>query len=130
MRGKRKVREEKRGFLVLHCSHFQVYCSIVLLSCYCVEFPITFISNCIINLVSGDPGIPIKTLVKEIEGLYNDLPRWMNVVQNFAPDTIVCSEASRHFVYGIKDPTSFILDMTFWAFKPCIQAFAYCKPIL
>ncbi|KAF1858957.1 hypothetical protein Lal_00000778 [Lupinus albus] len=86
----------------------------------------SFISNCIINLVSEDPGIPIKAIVKEIvsrfgytvtyrkawrskqlamsriygdwEGSYNDLPRWMNAVQNFAPGTIVRYEVSRHFV--------------------------------
>ncbi|KAF1874127.1 hypothetical protein Lal_00041572 [Lupinus albus] len=64
----------------------------------------SFISNYIINLVSENPGIPIKALLKEIvsrfgytvtyrkawianqiygdwEGSYNDLPRWMNVME-------------------------------------------------
>ncbi|KAF1864840.1 hypothetical protein Lal_00031803 [Lupinus albus] len=91
--------------------------------------------------VKHDPGIPIKALVKEIvshfgytvtyrkawtanqleisrnygdwEGSYNEFPRWLNVVQNFAPGTIVRYEASRHFVGGIEDPTSFILDRVF-----------------
>ncbi|KAF1893745.1 hypothetical protein Lal_00002267 [Lupinus albus] len=118
----------------------------------------SFISNCIINLAFEDPDIPIKALVKEIgsrfgytvtyrkawiakqlaisriygdlEGSYNELPRWLNAVQKFAPGTIVRYEASRHFVGGIEDPTSFILDRVFWAFKPYIEGFAYCKPIL
>ncbi|KAF1892738.1 hypothetical protein Lal_00042630 [Lupinus albus] len=54
----------------------------------------------------------------------------MNVVQNFSPGTIVRYEASRHFVAGIEDPTNFIFDRVFWAFKPCIEEFAYCEPIL
>ncbi|KAF1894892.1 hypothetical protein Lal_00022386 [Lupinus albus] len=119
----------------------------------------SFISNCIINLVSKDPDIPIKVIiVKEIvsrfrytvtyrktwiakqltmsqmygdwEGSYNDLSRLMNVVQNFAGGTIVRYEVSRHFVVDIEDPTSFILDRVLWAFKPCIEGFAYCKPII
>ncbi|XP_019455154.1 PREDICTED: uncharacterized protein LOC109356284 [Lupinus angustifolius] len=105
-----------------------------------------------------DLGIPIKVLVKEVvsrfgytvtyrkawtakqlamsriygdwEGSYNDLPCWMIIVQHFAPDTIVHYEASRHFVDGIQDPNNFILDRVFWAFKPCIEGFAFCKPIL
>ncbi|KAF1881049.1 hypothetical protein Lal_00023081 [Lupinus albus] len=81
--------------------------------------------------VKRDPGIPIKVLVKEIvsrfgyivtyrkawiakqltmtriyddwESSYNDLPRWMNVIQNIAPDTIFHYEVSLHYVlwYGI-----------------------------
>ncbi|KAF1899177.1 hypothetical protein Lal_00019299 [Lupinus albus] len=98
-----------------------------------------------------DSDIPIKALVEEIvscfrytvtyrkawiakqlemnqiygdcEGSYNDLPCWMNVVQNLASGTIVRYEASRHFVDGNEDPISFILDKVFWAFKPCIEGF-------
>ncbi|CAL0310918.1 unnamed protein product [Lupinus luteus] len=118
----------------------------------------SFISNCIINLVSGDPGIPIKALVKEIvsrfgytvtyrkawtakqlamsriygdwEESYNELPRWMNAVQHFAPGTIVRYEASRNYVNGVEDPSAFILDRVFWAFKSFIEGFVFCKPIL
>ncbi|KAF1880065.1 hypothetical protein Lal_00022194 [Lupinus albus] len=108
----------------------------------------SFISNCIINLALvkeivsrfryivtyGKAWIAKQLAISQIygdcEGLYNDFPRWMNVVQNFASGTIVHYEASRHFVAGIEDPTSFILDRVFWVFKPCIEGFAYCKPIL
>ncbi|KAF1879275.1 hypothetical protein Lal_00047949 [Lupinus albus] len=54
----------------------------------------------------------------------------MNAVQNFSPGTIVRYEASRHYVASIEDPSNVILDRVFWAFKPCIEGFAYCKPIL
>ncbi|KAF1877185.1 hypothetical protein Lal_00015847, partial [Lupinus albus] len=97
----------------------------------------SFISNCIINLVSEDLAL-VKEIVShfgyivtyrkvwivkqlamsriygEWKGSDNALPRWMNVVQNFASGTIVRYEASRHFVVGIEDPISF----------------SYCKPIL
>ncbi|KAF1886704.1 hypothetical protein Lal_00045939 [Lupinus albus] len=74
--------------------------------------------------------LAMSRIYGDYEGSYNELPHWLNVVQNFAPRTIVRYEASRHFVGGIEDPTSFILDRVFWAFKPCIEGFAYCKPIL
>ncbi|KAF1867332.1 hypothetical protein Lal_00049761 [Lupinus albus] len=61
---------------------------------------------------------------------YNDLPRWMNTVQIFSPITIVRYETSRHYVDDIENPTNVILDRVFWAFKPCIEGFAYCKLIL
>ncbi|KAF1883823.1 hypothetical protein Lal_00038315 [Lupinus albus] len=113
----------------------------------------SFIANCIIHLVSEDPSIPIKALVKEIvtrfgytvkyrkawttkqiamaqiygdwEGSYKELPRWFNTVQCYAPGTIVRYAASHH-----DDSSSLILDRVFWAFKPCIEGFGFCKPIL
>ncbi|XP_019434322.1 PREDICTED: uncharacterized protein LOC109340995 [Lupinus angustifolius] len=30
----------------------------------------------------------------------------------------------------MEDPSRIILDRIFWAFKPCIEGFGYCKPIL
>ncbi|KAF1894728.1 hypothetical protein Lal_00021021 [Lupinus albus] len=66
-------------------------------------------------------GAAMSRIYGDWEGSYNDLPRWMNAVQNFAPGTIVRYEVSRHFVGGIEDPTSFILDRVFWAFMPCIK---------
>ncbi|XP_019420622.1 PREDICTED: uncharacterized protein LOC109330798 [Lupinus angustifolius] len=118
----------------------------------------SFIADVVINLVSADPSIPVKTLVKEVvsrfgytvtyrnawtakqmalakkfgdwEGSYNDLPRWMNVVQYFSPGTIVKYEARHNIRDGMEDYGRFTLDRVFWAFKPCIDGFAYCKPII
>ncbi|KAF1870871.1 hypothetical protein Lal_00030181 [Lupinus albus] len=117
-----------------------------------------FISYLVINLVSADPSIAVKALVKDVvsrfgytvtyrkawiakqmaltqiyvdwEGSYNELPRWMNVVQYFSPETIVKYEAHHHIVDGVEDPSRFIMDRVFWSLKPCIEEFAYCKPIL
>ncbi|KAF1897740.1 hypothetical protein Lal_00032498 [Lupinus albus] len=106
-----------------------------------------------ITYVSEDPGIPVKALVKEIvtrfgytvtyrktwtakqiamsqiygdwEGSYKELPRWFNTVQCYAAGTIVRYASSRH-----DESSSLILDRVFWAFKPCIEGFGFCKPIL
>ncbi|XP_019428438.1 PREDICTED: uncharacterized protein LOC109336327 [Lupinus angustifolius] len=125
----------------------------------------SFIADLIVNLVSADPSIPIKALVKEVvsrfgytvtyrttwtakqmaiakiygdwkwsysdwEGSYNELPRWMNALQYFCPGTIVKYQAHHEVVDGMEDPSRIILDRIFWAFKPCIEGFGYCKPIL
>ncbi|XP_019451889.1 PREDICTED: uncharacterized protein LOC109353988 [Lupinus angustifolius] len=114
--------------------------------------------NLVVNLVSAYLSIPVKALVKEVvshfgytityrkawtakqmaltkiygdcEVSYNDLPRWMNALQFFCPDTIVKYEARHQIVYGMEDPSRIILDRIFWAFKPCVVGFAYCKSIL
>ncbi|KAF1894825.1 hypothetical protein Lal_00028269 [Lupinus albus] len=106
-----------------------------------------------ITYASEDPGIPIKALVKDVvtrfgytvtyrkalnakqiamsqiygdwEGSYMELPRWLNTVQCYALDTIVRYTSSRH-----EDSSSLILDKVFWAFKPCIEGFGFCKLIL
>ncbi|KAF1897543.1 hypothetical protein Lal_00036985 [Lupinus albus] len=59
------------------------------------------------------------------EGSYNELPRWLNTIQCYAPGTIVRYATSRH-----EDNSSLILDKIFWAFKPCIEGFGFCKLIL
>ncbi|KAF1860361.1 hypothetical protein Lal_00037700 [Lupinus albus] len=93
----------------------------------------SFITNCIIQLVSKDLGIPIKALVKEVvtrfgytatyrkawttkqiamsqiygdwEGSYKQLPRWLNVVECYSLDTIVRYASSRH-----EDGSTLIID--------------------
>ncbi|OIW03671.1 hypothetical protein TanjilG_30735 [Lupinus angustifolius] len=111
----------------------------------------SFILDLIVNLVSANPSISVKAVVKEVVShfdytvtyrkawtakqmayneLYNELPRWMNALQYFSPGTIVKYEARHRVVDGIEDPSRIILDRILWAFKPCIEGFVYCKPIL
>ncbi|KAF1864440.1 hypothetical protein Lal_00021862 [Lupinus albus] len=61
----------------------------------------------------------------DLEGSYRELPRWLNAVECYSSDTIVRYAASRH-----EDDNTLILDRVFWAFKPCIEGFRFCKPIL
>ncbi|XP_019460005.1 PREDICTED: uncharacterized protein LOC109359765 [Lupinus angustifolius] len=102
----------------------------------------------IVNLVSADPSILVKALVKEVVSrfgytltyrkawtakqvalakIYGD---WVNVLQYFSSSTIVKYQTHEHISHGMEDPSRFILDRVFWAFKPCIDGFAYCKPII
>ncbi|KAF1884130.1 hypothetical protein Lal_00046418 [Lupinus albus] len=113
----------------------------------------SFIANCIIHLLSEDPGILVKALVEEIvtrfgytvtyrkawtakqiamsqiycdwERSYKELPGWCNTVQYYASGTIVRYATSRH-----DDNSSLILDRVFWASMPCIEGFGFCKSIL
>ncbi|KAF1899795.1 hypothetical protein Lal_00019927 [Lupinus albus] len=113
----------------------------------------SFIASCIIQLVYEDSGIPIKALVKEVvsrfgfpvtyrkawttkqitmsqiygdwEGSYKELPRWLNDFKCNLPGTIVRYATSRN-----EDDSTLILDRVFWAFKPFIEGFQFCKPII
>ncbi|XP_019423103.1 PREDICTED: uncharacterized protein LOC109360782 [Lupinus angustifolius] len=178
------VTESRPDRYVAKCKHFGAGCEWRIRACYnvkrdyweirkisgthsCVSMVVSqdhsklnssFIADLIVNLVSADPSIPVKALVKWVvsrfgytvtyrkawtakqmamakiygdwEGSYNELPRWMNALQYFCPDTIVKYQAHHEVVDGMEDPSRIILDRIFWAFKPCIEGFGYCKPIL
>nr|XP_007142150.1 hypothetical protein PHAVU_008G256700g [Phaseolus vulgaris]ESW14144.1 hypothetical protein PHAVU_008G256700g [Phaseolus vulgaris] len=60
---------------------------------------------------------------------YNHLPRWLQVVQESVPGTIF-EYVTQPFVIGdVQDNSCNIFERVFWAFKPCIDDFNYCKPI-
>ncbi|CAL0317899.1 unnamed protein product [Lupinus luteus] len=59
------------------------------------------------------------------EGSYKELPRWFNAVQWYLPGTVVRYGASNH-----DNIDTYILDRVFWSFKPFIDGFGFCKPIL
>jgi len=110
------------------------------------------------NSVKTNPSIPVKSLIVEIqnrygysvsykkawkakqkalemqfgdwEESYNHLPRWLQALQESLPRTIVQCIGHPIVVDGVKDPSTNILDRVFWAFKPCIDGFNYCKPIV
>ncbi|KAF1889901.1 hypothetical protein Lal_00025231 [Lupinus albus] len=69
--------------------------------------------------------IAMSQIYGDWEGSYKELPRWFNTVQCYAAGTIVRYASSRH-----DESSSLILDRVFWAFKPCIEGFGFCKPIL
>lgn len=64
------------------------------------------------------------------EDSYNELLRWMQAIQERVLGAIVQYTVSPHVVNGVQDPSTFILDRVFWSFKPCIEYFKYCKPIV
>ncbi|KAF1863078.1 hypothetical protein Lal_00041065 [Lupinus albus] len=96
----------------------------------------SFIASCIIQLVSEDPGIPIKALVKEVVTRFGYTVTYRKAwtAKQIAmsheddsnlPGTIVRYATSRH-----EDDSTLFLDRVFWAFKPCIEGLEFCKPIL
>ncbi|CAJ2653869.1 unnamed protein product [Trifolium pratense] len=56
---------------------------------------------------------------------YRDLPQWLIVMEKWIPGTIIRFETSPTPIQG-----QVFFERLFWAFKPCIQAFAHCKPIV
>ncbi|KAH1199267.1 hypothetical protein GmHk_18G052672 [Glycine max] len=65
------------------------------------------------------------------EESYNILPKYLQALQLFIPSTIVriqtipaLDESSQPI------PSKVIFHQLFWSFKACIDAFAFCKPIV
>jgi len=107
--------------------------------------------------VKVNPSIPIKSLIAEIQshhiyyviqknledktkGLamqfrdwkksYKHLPKWLQALQETLMRTIVQYTGHPTVVESVEDHYTYILDRVFWAFKPCIDDFNYCKPIV
>jgi len=118
----------------------------------------TQIATIVRNSVKTNPSIPIKRLIAKIksrygysityrkarlakqkalamefgdwEDSYNELPRWLQAIQESLPGTIVQYGVSPYVMDGVRDPSICIFKRVFWAFKPCIEGFNYCKPIV
>ncbi|XP_068503826.1 uncharacterized protein [Phaseolus vulgaris] len=116
------------------------------------------IASFVVNSVKANPSIPIKTIIAEIKNQlgysvtykkawvakqkafvmefgdwdesYNHLQRWLQVVQDSVPGTVVQYITRTYVVDGVQDESNYILERVFWSFKPCIEGFKYCKPIV
>nr|XP_007134899.1 hypothetical protein PHAVU_010G085200g [Phaseolus vulgaris]ESW06893.1 hypothetical protein PHAVU_010G085200g [Phaseolus vulgaris] len=111
-----------------------------------------------VNSIKANPSIPGKTLIAKIKSRYgysimykeawmekkkafaiklddwdesyNHLPRWLQLVQESFLGTFV-EYVTRPFVIDdAQDNSCQILECVFWPFKPCIDDFNYCKPIV
>jgi len=110
------------------------------------------IASFVVNSVKANPSIPIKTIIMEIKNRlgylvtykktwvakqkalamefgdwdesYNHLPRWLQV------GTVVQYITRLYVVVGVQDESNYVLERVFWSFKPCIEGFKYCKPIV
>ena len=54
----------------------------------------------------------------------------MQAIQDSVPGTIVQYITCPYVVDGVEDQSNYILECVFWSFKPCIEGFKYCKPIV
>ncbi|XP_068461662.1 uncharacterized protein [Phaseolus vulgaris] len=123
-----------------------------------VNLDSTHIASMVLTSVKANPSVRIKSLIAEIKNLYgytityrkawlgkqkalalafgdweqsyNDLPRWLEAVKESNPGTIVQYIASPCMVDGAQDNSCYTLDRVFWSFKPCIDGFNFCKPIV
>ncbi|XP_050916234.1 uncharacterized protein LOC127131352 [Lathyrus oleraceus] len=73
----------------------------------------------------------IESLYGNWETSYNDLPQWILVMKTYLPGTVIELQS----LPVISNDGSHLGDQRifhrlFWAFRPCIRGFAYCKPIV
>jgi hypothetical protein len=118
----------------------------------------SFICESILQMVKEDPTISVSVLIAHIrsrytytttyrktwiakqkaieriygnwEKSYNELAPWLRAFEYYLPGTITDIEAFPYIKDGQVDPRKGIFKRIFWSFKPCINAFAYCKPVL
>jgi len=64
------------------------------------------------------------------EDSYNYHPRWFQALQQSLPRTVVHYVTRPVVVDGLEDNSCHVLERVFWAFKPCINGFSYCNPIV
>ncbi|XP_050895856.1 uncharacterized protein LOC127102541 [Lathyrus oleraceus] len=88
---------------------------------YIISYKKTWIAKC----------KAIESLYGNWETSYNDLPQWILVMKTYLPGTIIELQS----LPVISNDGSYLGDQRifhrlFWAFRPCIRGFAYCKPIV
>lgn len=73
-----------------------------------------------------------KAIAKEYddwESSYSHLPRWMAAVQFYLPGTIV-EFMNKEYEGDNRNNQKEFFHRVFWAFKPCIDALPYLKPVI
>lgn len=116
------------------------------------------ICSCILDMVSVKPDVPISLIIERIKAMfsykvsyrkawkakqkaivkvfgdweksYHMLPRWLGALQMYMEGTVVEIQTN-HFVHHNRvDPSKQMLHRLFWTFKPCVDGFPFCKPII
>ncbi|XP_049386914.1 uncharacterized protein LOC125851176 [Solanum stenotomum] len=59
------------------------------------------------------------------EGSFSELPRFVEALKHFNPGTIIEWKTKRR-VDVIED----VFNYVFWTFKPCIDGFVFCRPVI
>ncbi|XP_058767706.1 uncharacterized protein LOC131641423 [Vicia villosa] len=73
----------------------------------------------------------IKLVYGNWEDSYKQLPRFLSALQIYAPGTVTILETlPAQSPEGTCLQGNVIFHRVFWAFRTCVQGFAYCKPIL
>jgi hypothetical protein len=117
-----------------------------------------FICQSILQMVKEDPTISVPVLIAHIrskytytttyrkawlakqkaiemiygnwEKSYTELPSWLLALRHYLPGTITDIEMMPFIEDGHVVPGKATFKRLFWSFKPCIEGFAYCKPLV
>ena len=54
----------------------------------------------------------------------------MQTVQESVPGTIIAYITQSFVIDDVQDNLCYVFERVFWAFKPCIDGFNYCRPIV
>nr|KYP60001.1 hypothetical protein KK1_015448 [Cajanus cajan] len=116
------------------------------------------ISQTIREIVEDNPSTPISTIIAHIkltmcytisykkgwlhkqhaienifgnwEDSYNKLPVMLQAMQMYVPGFIWKFNTQPAYQGGLLEEGNVIFKRLFWTFKPCIDGFAFCKPIV
>ena len=64
------------------------------------------------------------------EESYANLPKLLEALQSYVLGTVVTAQTTSVFEGGEIVPGKRMFKCVFWSFGPCINGFAYCKPIV
>lgn len=113
-----------------------------------------FVCNALLDVIRVDPSLKIKTMVQLVkekfdgfqitykrawlakqkaikliygdwEGSYEQLPKYMQALKESNPGTVVEWRLLECTV-----PGTHVFQRVFWAFKPCIDGFRHCRPLI
>nr|KYP62085.1 hypothetical protein KK1_016608 [Cajanus cajan] len=116
------------------------------------------ISQTICEIIKANPSTPISTIIAHIkltmgytisykkgwlakqhaienifgnwEESYNKLPGMLQAMQMYVPGFIWKFNTQPAYQGGLLEEGNVIFKRLFWTFKPCIDGFAFCKPIV
>jgi len=72
----------------------------------------------------------IEMIYGNWEDSYTELPRWLLAFQTYLPGTITDIETVPFIKDGYVVLGKATFKHLFWSFKPCIEGFSYCKPVV
>nr|XP_007157938.1 hypothetical protein PHAVU_002G110700g [Phaseolus vulgaris]ESW29932.1 hypothetical protein PHAVU_002G110700g [Phaseolus vulgaris] len=72
----------------------------------------------------------VQSFSRTTHNIHFDLSKGTSFKSKDVPGTVVQYITRPYVVDGVQDESNYILERVFWSFKPCIEGFKYCKPIV
>ncbi|XP_070050219.1 uncharacterized protein [Nicotiana tomentosiformis] len=86
---------------------------------------VDLISLVLISHIEASIRYKIKEYITSVHQEYGSLPKYMAALQHFNPETVIEWKLERS--PGIPE---YIFKYMFWAFKPAIDGFLHCRPVI